>query len=178
MTMQHVTPETANGWVKEGTAILIDVREPSEYAREHIIGARLVPLSGFDKADFASEDTKRVVFYCQSGARTAANAERLLATADFRSVHMLDGGLAGWKKAGLPVHLDRRAPIDVMRQVQIVAGGLIVIGVLLALAVSLWFLLVPVIVGGGLMFAGATGWCGMARMLLFMPWNRETAASS
>ena len=42
--------------------------------------------------------------------------------------------------------------------------------------VSPWFLAVPAFVGGGLTFAGATGTCGMALVLLKMPWNRPAAA--
>jgi len=171
MSLQYTDPETTNRWVNEGNAILVDVREPSEYAREHIIGARLVPLSAFDREDFAADHNKAVVFYCRSGSRTAANAKRLLATG-FRSVYALDGGLAAWKSAGLPVHEDRRAPIDLMRQVQIAAGGLVLIGAILAVSVSIWFVLLSAFVGAGLAFAGITGWCGMATVLARMPWNK------
>lgn len=56
----------------EGTAILIDVREPHEHARENIPEARLVPLSRFDAHDFAGDcrRAEAVIFHCQSGART------------------------------------------------------------------------------------------------------------
>jgi len=171
MPLKRTDPQTVKQWLDSGHAILINVREPSEYAREHIIGARLVPLSGFDRADFAADADKTVVFYRQSSSRTTANAERILAH-NFLSVHMLDGGLAAWKQAGFPVHFDRRAPIDIMRQVQITAGSLVVLGVLLALFVSPWFLLLSGFVGAGLTFAGITGWCGMARLLARMPWNQ------
>lgn len=171
MSLEKIEPVIVKQWLKDGRAILIDVREPSEYAREHIIGARLVPLSSFDSADFAAEKDKTVVFYCQSGTRTAANAERLLAP-NFHTVRMLEGGLAAWKQAGLPVHFDRRAPIDIMRQVQITAGSLVVAGILLALLVSPWFLVLSAFVGAGLTFAGVSGWCGMASLLARMPWNR------
>ena len=63
-----------------------------------------------------------------------------------------------------------------MRQVQLAAGGLVVLGVVLGSTVSPWLYGVAGFVGAGLMFAGATGFCGMARMLQHMPWNRRTAA--
>ena len=59
-----------------------------------------------------------------------------------------------------------------MRQVQLGAGGLVLLGIVLAATVSPWFLLVTGFVGGGLLLAGATGFCGMARVLAYMPWNR------
>ncbi|MBK7545710.1 MAG: DUF2892 domain-containing protein [Elusimicrobia bacterium] len=55
-----------------------------------------------------------------------------------------------------------------MRQVQIVAGSLVVIGGLWS-GPGRWL---AVAVGAGLVFAGASGYCGLARVLGFLPWNR------
>ncbi len=99
----------------EGSAILVDIREPDEYAREHILGARLVPLSAFDRHDFDREKGKAVVFQCKSGNRTAANAPRILAKG-FAEAYCLEGRLDAWKAAGFPVHLDRGVPIHIMRR--------------------------------------------------------------
>ena len=75
--------------------------------------------------------------------------------------------------SGLPVVADRRQPIEIMRQVQITAGALIVLGVLLSLWVAPQFIALSGFVGAGLMFAGISGWCGMAKLLGLMPWNRR-----
>jgi len=174
-TLQAISPIDLKRRLDEGSAILIDIREPSEFAREHILGARLVPLSVIDRHDFDREHGKAVVFLCRSGNRTAANASRLLA-GDFAEAYALDGGIEAWKTAGLPTHVDRGAPIDVMRQVQIAAGSLVVIGVLLGLVASPWFLALSGLVGAGLVFAGVSGFCGMARLLQVMPWNRRVLA--
>jgi rhodanese-related sulfurtransferase len=91
---------------------------------------------------------------------------------------MLMGGLDGWKAAGLPTLVDRSAPIELQRQVQIAAGSLVVLGVALSVWVSPWFMLLSGFVGAGLIFAGVTGTCGMARFLSCMPWNRRVAAPS
>ena len=55
---------------------------------------------------------------------------------------------------------------------QIAAGGLVLLGTFLAVAVSIWFVLLAAFVGAGLAFAGLTGWCGMAMLLARMPWNK------
>jgi rhodanese-related sulfurtransferase len=171
-----LAPKEAKRRLDEGSAILIDIRDPNEYAREHILGARLVPLAGVDVHDFDREKAsgKAAIFHCQTGRRTAANAARLIATG-FGEVYVLDGGLNGWREAGLPSHLDRSKPIELQRQVQIAAGSLVVIGVVLAALVSPWFILVSAFVGSGLVFAGVTGTCGMAQLLTLMPWNKAGA---
>ena len=176
MTTQTRTVDavTLKQWLDEDKAVLIDVREPMEYNREHIIGSRLVPLSGFDPADFDRDRDKAVVCICRSGMRSARAAGQVLATG-FDQVYTLEGGIDGWKQAGLPVHFDRKAPLDLMRQVQIAAGSLVLLGVVLAVLVSPWFMALSGFVGAGLVFAGMTGFCGMARLLAAMPWNRPHA---
>jgi hypothetical protein len=72
---------------------------------------------------------------------------------------------------------DRRQPLELQRQVQIGAGSLVLIGTLLGLFVSSWFFAVPAFVGAGLITAGLTGFCGMARVLLRAPWNRSVYGS-
>jgi rhodanese-related sulfurtransferase len=158
-----------------GEAILIDIRETDEHAREHILGARLAPISAIDQHDFDRDKDKVAIFHCKSGMRTQANAARLLSRG-FKQAFYLEGGLEGWKAAGFPVHANRKAPIEIMRQVQITAGSLIVLGVALGALAHPGFYALSGIVGAGLVFAGASGWCGMAALLKAMPWNQPTIA--
>jgi rhodanese-related sulfurtransferase len=90
---------------------------------------------------------------------------------DACEIFQIDGGLEAWHNAGLPTVIDRRQPIELQRQVQIVAGGLVLLGIVMGLSVSPWFLAVSLFVGAGLMFAGISGYCGMARLLQRAPWN-------
>jgi rhodanese-related sulfurtransferase len=103
--------------------------------------------------------------------RTTANAAQLAGAAQC-DAYLLEGGIEAWRKAGLPVAKDRRAPLEIMRQVQITAGMLVLAGVVLGFAVAPGFFGISAFVGAGLTFAGMTGWCGMARLLALMPWNR------
>jgi O-antigen/teichoic acid export membrane protein len=75
-------------------------------------------------------------------------------------------------RAGLPVRIDRSRPIEIQRQVQLAAGSLVLLGVVLGLTGHPAFYAVAGFVGAGLVFAGLTGWCGMAKLLGRMPWNR------
>ena len=126
MTIRSIDPSEAKRLVDDG-ALFVDVREPDEHAREHIHGAKLVPLSRFP-ATLVPQDGPPVIFHCRSGSRTAAAVEQL-AAATGGNGYMLGGGIAAWKAAGLPVLRDHRKPIEMMRQVQIVAGSLVLIGV-------------------------------------------------
>ncbi|MGA8817283.1 MAG: rhodanese family protein [Xanthobacteraceae bacterium] len=174
MSLPTISPDRAKLLLDHG-AILVDIREADEHAREKIAGARPLPLSKLDEADLAMHEGKPVLFHCKSGARTMANASRLSAKAGGPcEAYIVEGGLDAWKKAGLPVVTDRRQPIELQRQVQIAAGSLAFVGTLLGLLVSPWFFAIPLFVGGGLMNAGITGFCGMARLLVHMPWNRAT----
>jgi len=177
MSLSTIEPSEARRLLDSG-ALLIDIREADEHAREKIPGARHLPLSKFDEADLAAPQGKPVIFHCKSGARTKANAPRLAAKLDGTSeAFILDGGLDAWRKASLAVVTDRKQPLELQRQVQIGAGSLALAGTLLGLFVSPWFFVVPGFVGAGLVTAGVTGFCGMARILMRAPWNRSVYGS-
>lgn len=174
MTLKAIAPNDLRRRLAEGNTVLIDIREPDEHRREHIAGARLAPLSQWDRQRIAADPGSAVVFHCKSGARTRGHAARL--HAGECDAYMLEGGLDAWKAAGLPVERDVGAPIELQRQVQIAAGSLVLLGVVLALAFSLWFLAISAFVGAGLIFAGISGFCGLARILETLPWNRRGTA--
>lgn len=171
--LNPITATELKARLDAGAAVLIDIRETDEHAREHILGARLAPLSAIDAHDFDRDHDKIAVFHCKSGMRTQANAAKLIARG-FREAYFLEGGIEAWKRAGFPVHANRAAPLEIMRQVQIAAGLLILTGVALGALVHPAFFGLSAFVGAGLTFAGATGWCGMAMLLKTMPWNRST----
>lgn len=167
--LSSVEPHEAQRLMAAGAA-LIDIREPDEFAREHIPGAINIPL-----ARMGDLPSGPVIFHCRSGMRTKANAAALIAAAN-GECHMLAGGTEAWRAAALPTRVDRDQPLEIMRQVQLVAGGLVLLGAVLAILVSPGFIGLSAFVGAGLMFAGASGWCGMAKLLHVMPWNRRTTA--
>lgn len=170
MTVTVISPVEAQNLLNAG-ARLIDIRQADEHAREHIPGASNIPVDQIERVDVSG---KTVVFHCRSGARTEANAPRL-AEAAGGACYIIEGGLDAWRNAGFEVKLDTRQPLELMRQVQLTAGGLVLLGVALGFLAGPVFFAISAFVGAGLMFAGATGWCGMARLLKGMPWNRQMA---
>jgi len=169
MTISSVAPHEAQRLIAAG-ATLIDIRDPDEFSRGRIPGAVNIPI-----ARIGELPPGPVIFHCRSGMRTQANAA-LLSVAATGDCHILAGGTDAWRAAALPFQLDRSQPLEIMRQVQLVAGGLVLLGVVLSLLVSPGFIGLSAFVGAGLMFAGASGWCGMAKLLRAMPWNRRVAA--
>lgn len=170
MTLESITPAQAHRLVESG-ARLVDIRGRDEYAREHISGALNVPVDEINRLDVGD---CTVVFHCRSGARTQANADRLARSTGTRC-YVIEGGLDAWRRAGLDIVKDRHQPLELMRQVQLIAGGLVLTGVGLGFLVGPGFFLLSAFVGAGLMVAGTTGWCGMAHLLRRMPWNRRMA---
>ncbi len=172
MSLPTITPSDARRLL-DGGAILVDIREADEHAREKIPGARHMPLSKLDEMEIAVHQGKPVIFHCKSGTRTLANASRLAGKLGSScEAFVIEGGIDAWRKAGLPVVTDRRQPLELQRQVQISAGSLALGGTALGLLISPWFFIVPAFVGAGLITAGVTGFCGMARVLMRAPWNR------
>ena len=172
MSLATISPEQAKAMQQRG-AVICDVRSSEDYAREHIPGAQSTPLT--DLKNIPAEGVP-IVFHCQAGSRTADNATRLGEASSGCEAYILGGGINAWKAAGLNVRTDRSQPIDIMRQVQIGAGSVVVVGVLLGYLVAQPWTLIALVMGAGLVFAGITGACGMAKVLALMPWNKRASA--
>ncbi|MEY4570381.1 MAG: inner membrane protein YgaP [Verrucomicrobiota bacterium] len=163
-----------NADIQSGKIIsLIDVRTPAEYGEIHLPGSQLMPLDRLDAA--AIRDAGPCVLICRSGKR-AEQASQKFAAAGCGNLVILDGGVAAWESAGLPVERGAKA-ISLERQVRIAAGLLVLLGVILGTWVHPGFYGLSAFVGAGLVFAGVTDWCGMAMVLAKMPWNQRSGNS-
>lgn len=160
---------------EEGVAppLLLDVRTPLEFQSERIEDALNVPLDQLDARLDEVPDRANVVVVCRTGVRATIAAETLGRAG--RRARVLEGGVHGWRRAGLPLREGRKR-LAVDRQVQLIAGTMVLGGVALGALVSPWFLALPAFFGAGLTFAGATGTCGLALLLMKMPWNRVVAS--
>ena len=102
LNVTSASVETVKDWVEGNEILLVDVREPSEFEKEHIPGALLLPLSSFDPELFPVLTGKKVVLYCAIGKRSEAAGKMLLGEGHLEVVHM-SGGLQAWKDAGLEI---------------------------------------------------------------------------
>ena len=157
---------------------LLDVRTPAEYAGTHVVSARNEPLDRLTPAAIQSlydsgvlVPGKPVYLLCQAGKRASLAAAAFAAAGHDDGV-VIEGGLAAWEAAGLPVLRGTGGVISLERQVRIGAGSLVLLGVLLGHFVCPGFYWLSGFVGAGLVFAGVTDFCGLALVLAKCPWNR------
>ncbi len=75
--------------------LLLDVRTPQEYEKEHLSGARLIPLNELDKRYRELEAPQKIILYCRSGRRSLAGAI-LLCNLGFWELYNMEGGIINW----------------------------------------------------------------------------------
>jgi rhodanese-related sulfurtransferase len=168
-TKQRMSAHNLADQLAEKRVKVIDVREPMEYAGGHIAGSLNVPLSRISQADLPRGPR---VLVCHSGNRSAQALAQLQQQGHAHPLADLEGGVPAWQQAGLPLRKLKTAPMPLMRQVQIAAGSLVLLGLILSNMVAPAWILLTWFVGAGLVFAGVSGFCGMARLLALMPWNK------
>ena len=151
----------------------IDVRTPLEFDTVHIMGSRNIPLPDLHKFVDELKDlslTTPLLLVCRTQNRVKIAYEYLINTG-VTNCSILEGGITGWISEGKPVVRGRKR-LSLEGQVRTIAGALILLGLGLSLAVHGGFLLLPLLVGAGLLHAGLTDSCLMGMVLAKLPYNR------
>jgi rhodanese-related sulfurtransferase len=150
---------------------VLDVRTGGEFETVHIPGSFNVPLDtlGEHARDLASVEHP-VVLVCQTGGR-ASKAHDALSAAGKEGLYILDGGMAAWQRSGGDVATGGKQRWAMDRQVRLVAGSLVLAGVLGSVATpkAKWL---AGGVAGGLVYSAVSNTCAMASMLAKVPYNR------
>jgi rhodanese-related sulfurtransferase len=92
----NISSSELAGELKAGSALLIDVREPSEFAAGHVPSAVNLPLGGLPGSADPIEHDARIIVICQSGRRSVSAAKRLLKSG-FTDVSNVAGGTSAWR---------------------------------------------------------------------------------
>jgi len=100
--IKDLTPQQVKASLDAREILLIDVREPEEFAAERIEGAVNVPLSTLDPGALPDAGAKTIVLQCAGGKRSAAAVDKCRKAGQVIETH-LAGGLMAWKAAGLPI---------------------------------------------------------------------------
>lgn len=156
---------------KNDSTAYIDVCSSAEHAARHIAGVKNIPLDELPSRIQELKDKKTIYIHCRSGNRSKRAIETLEAQGITADLINVEGGIMAWEAAGLTTHKTSNT-LPLTQQVFITAGIIILTGSVLTLMYGTPFLIIPAFVGGGLLFAGITGWCGMAMLLAKMPWNK------
>ncbi|WP_448662163.1 rhodanese-like domain-containing protein [Sphingomonas sp. CJ20] len=173
MTQPTVTPAEAQRLLASGQAMLIDVREPDEFRAAHIAYAASMPLGQLAAllAEARLPADRTLIFQCQKGGR-GGQACALAAPGFAGEIRNLEGGIEGWRAAGLPVTGTAPGGVSIFRQVQMIVGLLVAGFTLAGLSGFGPGFYVAGLFGAMLAFAGFSGWCGLGLLLQRMPWNR------
>lgn len=104
-----VSPADTVQMMNREKAVVIDVSEPDEFSAGHITNSRNIPLGKLDGAKgLPTNKTLPVVLVCASGRR-AQSAVAVVRKQGHQRVHVLHGGLAGWRAAELPVEKSEKS---------------------------------------------------------------------
>ena len=107
-SVPSIAPRDAAAEAAGGAAVIVDVREPDEFAQERVEGAALVPLSGFRERFADLPKDRPLLMLCAAGSRSSS-ATMFLLQNGWTDVRNVTGGMIGWSSAGLPV---RSGPPD------------------------------------------------------------------
>lgn len=147
----------------------VDVRTAGEYKASHIDGVQNIPLDQLEPHHKEFANAEEIYIQCASGNRSSQAVKKLHNS--HAQVYDFCGGLSEWKSLKYPV-IEGKGAIPIIRQVMIAAGSLVLVGVILNVLGLAWGIYISGFVGAGLLFAGVSGWCGMAMLLGKMPWNQ------
>lgn len=101
MTVRNLDAREVARQLKDGSIVLVDVRETDEFRAEHIAGALSLPLSAFNVHSLPKAKDRAIVFQCAAGSRSA-RAVAICRNAGLQHDSHLKGGIQAWKAAGLP----------------------------------------------------------------------------
>src|SRR6478672_7581376 len=164
MSVPTISPSDLAQRNKTGQSCdLIDVRTPLEFRDTHVKFARNIPLDQIDPdAIMCSRNGNSgepLYVVCQLGGRSQKACEEFHKKG-FTNVVNVEGGTQACEAAGLPLVRGKKA-ISLERQVRIVAGFLVLSGVILGWQVHPAFYGLSGFIGAGLLFAGISNTCGM-----------------
>ncbi len=185
MTIEFVDLEEGKRLIEQG-ALIIDVREATEYDANHIEGAINYPISSFNPEQIIKQhkDCDKIIIHCLKGSRAENACFKVEYLDKTLNLFLMKCGIEGWKDANyrLVNKLENedgdnelivvKEGLDLNRQVQIIAGLSVLITVILGFVINGNFFYVTGFVGIGLIFAGISGFCAVAKILAKMPWNK------
>lgn len=173
VSLEMVSPKDAYGLFSKDPAIkFLDVRSAAEFEEAHIKDSINIPVGELaGKAGDLGRAGGRYIVLCMTGNRSAMAADMLIQSG-VSSVKVLDGGMTAWQKEALPVIKGQRV-VSLERQVRVIAGSLVLSGILLSWSIHWAFIFISLFVSCGLIYAGITDNCMMGMLLMKLPYNRK-----
>ena len=165
--------EKLNNPIKEKKIVCVDVRTEGEHDAVRIPNTRNIPIDQLKNHIAELKKYGEVYVYCASGNRSQIACE-ILEKYGLENYYDVEGGLNAWKTAKLPVVGNHKKRIPIMRQVLIVAGTVVLAGLICkTIFNNELFLLLPLAISIGFLYAGFSGNCLMTKILIKAPWNQH-----
>ncbi|OQA00234.1 MAG: Inner membrane protein YgaP [Planctomycetes bacterium ADurb.Bin401] len=169
--IETISPTEAAKCLKENPdAVILDVRMAGEVNQSYIENSINIPIDIIlGKISELKDSKKEYYILCRSGSR-AAKAAKIMIQAGISNIKVIEGGILQWQKEKLPFI---KGKVSLERQIRVIAGSLVLLGILLAWLLHWGFIFVSAFAGSGLVFAGITDTCMMGMMLMKLPYNRK-----
>lgn len=156
---------------KDPQTKILDVRSALEFSQTHIENSINIPIDMISaKIGELSRSGQNYLVLCHSGTRAAMAADMLMQSG-IHTTKVIEGGIARWQKDKLAV-VKGQGGISLERQVRIIAGTLVLSGIILSL-LHWAFIFLAVFVSCGLIFAGLTDNCLMGMLMMKLPYNKN-----
>ncbi len=171
--LEMVSPKEALSLTgKDRQVKLLDVRSALEFSQAHIKDSINIPIDMLPaKMNDLSQAKEVYVILCRTGNRSPMAADMLIQSGIY-GVKVMQGGMMRWQKERLPV-IKGEGGISLERQVRIIAGSLILVGILFSWFFHVVFISISVFVSCGLIYAGLSDNCLMGMLLMELPYNKK-----
>ena len=171
--IEMITPKDALEFVgKNSQAKLLDVRSALEFGEVHIKDSINVPIDMLSaKINDLGQSKQNYIVLCRTGNRSPMAADMLIQSG-IHGIKVMQGGMVRWQKERLFV-IKGEGGISLERQVRIIAGSLVLFGILLSWFVHWAFIFISVFISCGLIYAGFSDNCLMGMLLMRLPYNKK-----
>jgi len=172
-SLEMISPRDASSLLEQDPQTkILDVRSALEFSQVHIEHSLNIPIDMISaKIDEMSQSKQNYLVLCHTGNRAAMAADMLIQSG-IHTVKVMEGGIIRWQKEKLPV-IKGRGGMSLERQVRLIAGSLVLLGIMMSWRLHWAFIFVSVFVSSGLIYAGLTDNCLMGMLLMKLPYNKK-----
>ncbi|MHC4122910.1 MAG: MBL fold metallo-hydrolase [Planctomycetota bacterium] len=171
--IEMISPRQAQDIIlKDPETVFLDVRSVLEYADSNIKDSLNIPIDTLlFRIDELRQKKKKYIVFCRTGNRSPMAADMLIQSG-IHGVKVMEGGMLRWQKEKMPF-IKGVSGISLERQIKMIAGSLVLTGLLLSLFVHKGFIAISIFVCCGLIYAGITDNCLLGMLLMKLPYNKN-----
>lgn len=173
VSLEMVLPADAKALIESDSQVkLLDVRSALEFSQVHIKNSINVPIDILSaKINDLSQAGQAYIVLCRTGNRSPMAAD-ILIQSGVHGVKVMQGGMTRWQKERLPV-IKGEGGVSLERQVRLIAGSLVLFGIIMSWLAHWAFIFISIFVSCGLIYSGLSDNCLMGILLMKLPYNKK-----